>query len=151
MSALEIPWRELSAEALQGVIEEFVTREGTEYGLREVALATKVADVRRQLERGEVVLFFDADSASCQLLRREEAARRGGDGPLDTRGLFCPEPVMLLHGRVRAMQAGEELTVLATDPSTQRDIARFCEFLGHALLASEQRGEEFVFRIRKGG
>jgi tRNA 2-thiouridine synthesizing protein A len=70
---------------------------------------------------------------------------------LDTRGLFCPEPVMLLHGRVRAMQPGEELTVLATDPSTQRDIARFCEFLGHALLASETRGEEFVFRIRKGG
>lgn len=74
MSAIEIPWRELSAEALRGVIEEFVTREGTEYGLADVALDTKVAQVRRQLERGEVRLFFDPDAASCQLLTREDAA-----------------------------------------------------------------------------
>lgn len=73
------------------------------------------------------------------------------DSELDARGLLCPEPVMLLHGRVRAMQAGEVLTVRATDPSTQRDIARFCEFLGHALLESEERDGEFLFRIRKGG
>jgi hypothetical protein len=75
VSALEIPWRELSAAALQGVIEEFVTREGTEYGPRDVDLATKVAQVRRQLERGEVRLYFDPDAGSCQLLRREEAER----------------------------------------------------------------------------
>lgn len=72
MSAVEIPWRELSDAALQGVIEEFVTREGTEYGEREVPLATKVAQLRRQLERGDVRLFFDQDSASCQLVRRED-------------------------------------------------------------------------------
>lgn len=75
MNAVEIPWRELSPEALQGVIEEFVTREGTEYGEREVALATKVEQVRRQLERGEVQLWFDADASTCQLLRREDAPR----------------------------------------------------------------------------
>lgn len=70
---------------------------------------------------------------------------------LDTRGLFCPEPVMLLHGRVRAMRPGELLTVIATDPSTQRDIPRFCEFLGHALLEASMRDGEFVYCIRKGG
>lgn len=75
MTALEIPWRELSAEALQGVIEEFVTREGTEYGPRDVELATKVAQVRQQLERDEVRLYFDPDTDSCQLLRRDEAQR----------------------------------------------------------------------------
>ncbi len=75
MNAVEIPWRELSEDALQGVIEEFVTREGTEYGEREVALATKVAQVQRQLERGELLLFFDHDSSSCQLLRRENLAQ----------------------------------------------------------------------------
>jgi uncharacterized protein len=73
---MEIPWRELSADALRGVIEEFVTREGTEYGLRDVHLETKVEQVRRQLERGEVGLYFDAATASCQLLSREEARRR---------------------------------------------------------------------------
>ena len=73
MTTLEIPWRQLSVEALQGVIEEFVTREGTEYGLHEVALETKVAQVRQQLEHGEVRVYFDQDSGSCQLLRREDA------------------------------------------------------------------------------
>ena len=76
MSALEIPWRELSAAALQGVIEEFVTREGTEYGLRDVDLATKVAQVRRQLERGEIRLFFDGETSSCHLVTRAELQGR---------------------------------------------------------------------------
>ncbi len=71
------------------------------------------------------------------------------DGTLDARGLLCPEPVMMLHNRVRDMSPGQELLVLATDPSTQRDIARFCEFLGHALLESVDVGGEFRFRIRK--
>ena len=75
MTALEIPWRELSADALQGVIEEFATREGTEYGLSEVPLATKVAQIRRQIERGEVLVFFDTLIKCSQLLTREQAAR----------------------------------------------------------------------------
>ena len=41
------------------------------------------------------------------------------------------------------------MLVLATDPSTQRDIARFCEFLGHGLLESEEVDGVFRFRIRK--
>lgn len=71
------------------------------------------------------------------------------EGTLDARGLLCPEPVMMLHNRVRDMSPGQELVVLATDPSTQRDIARFCEFLGHPLLESAESGGEFRFRIRK--
>ena len=73
------------------------------------------------------------------------------DRELDTRGLFCPEPVMLLHNRVRDMAAGEVVTVLASDPSTRRDIPRVCEFLGHALLSEEHADGEFRYRIRKGG
>jgi tRNA 2-thiouridine synthesizing protein A len=68
---------------------------------------------------------------------------------LDARGLLCPEPVMLLHNRVRDIAAGEVLQVLATDPSTARDIPRFCEFLGHELLAQEQVGEEYHYTLRK--
>jgi len=72
------------------------------------------------------------------------------DHILDTCGLFCPEPVMLLHNKIRDMRSGELVEVLATDPSTQRDISKFCTFLGHSLV--EQRTEEsrFVFLIRKG-
>lgn len=69
---------------------------------------------------------------------------------LDTCGLLCPEPVMLLHRAVREMAAGDVLRVLATDPSTRRDIPKFCAFLGHELLLSEQCGERFIYRIRKG-
>ncbi len=72
---------------------------------------------------------------------------------LDARGLNCPEPVMLLHNKVRGMQPGELLEVLATDPSTTRDIPTFCRFLGHALVTQESRedGGEFRYLIRKGG
>ncbi len=68
---------------------------------------------------------------------------------LDARGLYCPEPVMLLHKAVRDMQVGELLAVQATDPSTQRDIPRFCTFLGHELVEEREEGDEFHYLIRK--
>lgn len=71
------------------------------------------------------------------------------DHHFDASGLMCPEPVMMLHGKVREMQGGEVLEVVATDPSTQRDIPKFCQFLGHELLIKEERDGKYVFRIRK--
>ncbi len=71
------------------------------------------------------------------------------DHQLDARGLYCPEPVMLLHKAVREMQSGELLAVQATDPSTQRDIPRFCTFLGHELVEERGEGNEFHYLIRK--
>lgn len=68
---------------------------------------------------------------------------------LDARGLLCPEPVMLLHRKIRELTAGAVLKILATDPSTQRDIAKFCTFLEHELLQQEQCEEEFHYWIRK--
>ena len=68
-AGIVVPWDQLSATALRGVIEEFVTREGTEYGLDEVELETKVAQVRRQLERGEVAVVFDAKTESVGLVQ----------------------------------------------------------------------------------
>jgi uncharacterized protein YheU (UPF0270 family) len=54
-----IPYRDLSEPALRGVLESFVLREGTDYGEREVSLDQKVAQVLRQLERGEAQIVFD--------------------------------------------------------------------------------------------
>lgn len=68
---------------------------------------------------------------------------------LDARGLFCPEPVMMMHNSVRQLQAGEVLHVIATDPSTQRDIPKFCTFLGHVLLAQQVQDSEFEYWIQK--
>jgi tRNA 2-thiouridine synthesizing protein A len=68
---------------------------------------------------------------------------------LDTRGLMCPEPVMLLHNAVRDIDSGDLLEVLATDPSTQRDIPRFCSFLGHELVETAESEGIYRYLIRK--
>ena len=68
---------------------------------------------------------------------------------LDARGLFCPEPVMMLHNRIHDVEVGQVLRVVATDPSTTRDIPRFCQFLGHELLGQQEAGGEFLFLIRR--
>ena len=68
---------------------------------------------------------------------------------IDAIGLFCPEPVMLLHAAMRRLSPGAAVTLRATDPSTQRDITHFCEFLGHDLLVCEQQDEQFFYHIRK--
>lgn len=72
------------------------------------------------------------------------------DLTLDASGLFCPEPVMMLHKKIRQMEAGQVLYVKATDPSTQRDIPKFCEFLGHRLLDQSHIEESYEYFIQKG-
>lgn len=68
---------------------------------------------------------------------------------LDARGLFCPEPVMLLHKTIKDVEVGEVLQVLATDPATERDIAKFCRFLGHELISTVEQDKEYHFLLRK--
>ena len=63
-----IPYRDLSAAALRGVLESFVLREGTDYGEHEVSLDQKVAHVLRQLERGEAHIVFDAALESIDIV-----------------------------------------------------------------------------------
>lgn len=72
------------------------------------------------------------------------------DLELDATGLMCPEPVMMLHVKVKEMTAGQVLRVLATDPSTTRDIKKFCTFLNFDFL-SQAESEQGVFEylIRK--
>ena len=76
-----IPWERLSPDALLGVLEEFVTREGTEYGARDIGLEAKVAAVRRQLERGDVVVLFDIESSTVNLATKEDARIIGTTEP----------------------------------------------------------------------
>ena len=52
------------------------------------------------------------------------------DKTLDTVGLRCPEPVMLVRKNIRHMNEGEVLLILADDPATTRDIPSFCQFYG---------------------
>ncbi|MCH2341164.1 sulfurtransferase TusA [Pseudomonas sp. NPDC047963] len=71
------------------------------------------------------------------------------DALLDASGLNCPEPVMMLHNKVRDLPAGDVLKVIATDPSTQRDIPKFCVFLGHELVDQQTDEGTYLYWIRK--
>jgi hypothetical protein len=63
-----VPYTELSEDALRGVLESFVLREGTEYGERDVSLDQKVAQVERQLKRGEARIVFDPESQTIDIV-----------------------------------------------------------------------------------
>jgi len=63
-----VPHTALSAAALRGVIDSFVLREGTDYGERDVPHETKVAQVLRQLERGEARIMFDPVSQGVSIV-----------------------------------------------------------------------------------
>jgi hypothetical protein len=63
-----IPHAQLSPETLNGIIEEFVSREGTDYGDVSYSIEQKIAHVRKQLERGHVVVVFDEATESCDLV-----------------------------------------------------------------------------------
>jgi uncharacterized protein YheU (UPF0270 family) len=73
---LVIPHTEVSPEALHGLVEAFVLREGTEYGSHEVALDAKVAQVMRQLERGEARVIFDPESEVVDIVTAQSLRRR---------------------------------------------------------------------------
>ena len=72
------------------------------------------------------------------------------DHQYDALGLRCPEPVMMLHGAVRDVASGEGIKVVATDPSTERDIPKFCQFLNHELLVQGEENGLYIFLIRRG-
>ena len=64
-----VPLDRLSDKVIRGVIEDFVLREGTDYGSGEYSLDEKVNMVRRQLERGQAQIVFDAATETCSIRR----------------------------------------------------------------------------------
>ncbi|GJM14378.1 MAG: UPF0270 protein [Pseudohongiella sp.] len=64
---MDIPYQQLETETLTAIIEEFISREGTDYGHHEISLEQKVEQVMTQLRRGDVVVTFDPESQSCDL------------------------------------------------------------------------------------
>ena len=65
---MEIPFHKLQPDTLDGIIVEFVSREGTDYGLREYSLEEKVLHVRRQLESGDATIVFDLQTETCNIV-----------------------------------------------------------------------------------
>ncbi|MCC5852668.1 MAG: YheU family protein [Alkalimonas sp.] len=67
-----IPWQQLETETLNNLIEYYVLREGTDYGEQEISLAQKVAQVRAQLQSGEVVLVFSELHETVNLMSKQQ-------------------------------------------------------------------------------
>ena len=82
---VEVPHSALSPAALEGLVEEFITREGTDYGQHEYSLEHKREGVMRQLTRGSVLIVFDLQAEATTLVTREELAqlRAGADAETD--------------------------------------------------------------------
>jgi uncharacterized protein YheU (UPF0270 family) len=73
-SFLEIPAGRLEAAVLDALLEEFATRDGTDYGTVETAVDQRVSQLRARLQSGEMALLFDSDSEQWDLLSREQAS-----------------------------------------------------------------------------
>lgn len=69
---IEIPHEQISQEALIGIIDSFILREGTDYGWVEASHQTKFDQVKRQLDRGDIKLVFDPASESVTLLTKQD-------------------------------------------------------------------------------
>ena len=66
---MEIPHNQVPEQTLLAFIEEFISREGTDYGHREYTLDEKVEKVKSQLLNGEIKLMFDSETSSCNLVK----------------------------------------------------------------------------------
>jgi len=69
---MQVPHDQLEPDTLTRLLVEFVTRDGTDYGERESTTEDKVAQVRKQLTRGEIVIVFDPETETTDLVSREE-------------------------------------------------------------------------------
>lgn len=79
MTAVRIPYDRLSPEALEGIVEEFVTRDGTDYGEYEVPVETRIVQVISQLRSGKAVIVFDPESETCNIFRNNDPVLKNID------------------------------------------------------------------------
>lgn len=65
---IEITPSQLSPDALNGIIENFILREGTDYGVVEVEFEKKKSQIQKQIDRGDVKIVFDQISETVSLI-----------------------------------------------------------------------------------
>lgn len=73
---IEISQEVLSADAIKGIIESFILREGTDYGLNEAQFETKYQQILKQLNKGDIKIVFDPNTESVGLITSQDWQRR---------------------------------------------------------------------------
>ena len=71
-SIIRILYNQLRPETLESVIEEFVTRDGTDYGGAEISLERKIDQVKRRLKSGQAVILFDESTKTCNIFSKSD-------------------------------------------------------------------------------
>jgi tRNA 2-thiouridine synthesizing protein A len=71
------------------------------------------------------------------------------DAELDASGLNCPLPILRAKKAISALQGGQTLKIIATDPGSVKDFEAFCKQTGNQLLSSGEEGGKFMFLIKK--
>lgn len=79
-----IPYEKVSPEALNGLIEEFVTRPGSDTGYTKSTLEQNVAMIKRQLERGDIFIVFDKILQTTNIVPKETVKSLLQEGPMKT-------------------------------------------------------------------
>ena len=69
---------------------------------------------------------------------------------IDAKGLKCPEQIMLLHQSIHEAKKGDEVTLIATDPTAIKDVKKFCEYLNHSLISFSEEDGIITFIVKKG-
>ena len=68
---------------------------------------------------------------------------------LDTSGLNCPLPVLKLRKKLKEMNSGEEVKIIATDPGSVKDFESFCNQTGDELLESNEINGKYIYKVKK--
>ncbi len=70
---IEVPASALAEQTLLALLEEFASRDGTDYGVKELTLDEKVGRLRAQLDTSRIMLMYDSDSEQWDLVERDSA------------------------------------------------------------------------------
>jgi len=69
---------------------------------------------------------------------------------LDAKRLLCPMPVIRTQDKIKQLTAGDQLTVICTDPGALNDIPAWCRINGHKVIDTQQTDDEVVIIIEVG-
>lgn len=68
---------------------------------------------------------------------------------VDTRGMFCPVPIIKTSEAIRNLRSGGVLEVISDDPAIESDLPAWCKSTGHTILESRREGRDFYYRVQK--
>ncbi len=72
MNEVEIPIDRITPDTLRNLIEEFITREGTDYGVEDIPLQDKIEQVLSQLNSGEAIITWDRETETSNIMLKKD-------------------------------------------------------------------------------